>query len=1382
VFLISALLAMACSAAPASAFSTHVFSSSFGGPGSEAGQMSLRAPVVLSGGGRGVVGSGVAVNAASHDVYVADTGNDRVDEFEPDGTFVRAWGWGVDGLPGFGECTTISGCHPGSSGPGQFQAPAFIAIDNAPGGEGNVYVGDTADATVWKFTSEGALIESWGSKGQLTSSPATPFTELLGLAVDSSGTLDVLIKEDEPHKSVVKFVQATGAFIEEFGVPRLNEPSGLAVDGAGDLYKVRIKALKLSATGEQLGTVTTNETQSVTSLAAAGSDLYVDQGGLVEHFAFTGPTAITQRGGGSCAIEVGGNGCPASDVFGAEQLAASNGGVGVTVDESSGTVFVADSVGDVLDAYVPAVLPEVTSEPAQEVQPTVVTATGTVNPEGLTLKPGIEGCRFEWGNTTAYGNVAECEPATPSGTSPVPVKALLSGLQPDTTYHYRLAAAAGEHSNHGVDETFETTGPPTIRPIPPMEITRTAATIQAEIKVHGFLTHYLVEYGTTPAFGSTTPTGELEATAGEAEISVPISDLTLATTYHYRVVAFSECEPANPGHECTVDGPEVTLTTLSAAPIEEENVIRLDAGEAEVGASIDAFGEPTSYRVEYGESEAYGSSTPETSLGSAAGPAMVSAVLSGLKASTTYHFRFVAHNHAGTTDGTDTPFTTSARSAATATLPDGRTYELVSDTEAPTEVYYWNSPYAAKNSELDVPSTMLAPAAAGGGAVVYTAEPPAAGGTGNLGRGLGDSWLARRGPEGGWTTGVITPPSDNAVGGTEFQAFSPDLTSAVLAARVRPPLAPGAPACKEEAGGGINTEGDLYEVGLAGSASRALFTTTVTPGRCGQPLFAGSSADGSAVAFQDEAALTPGAVEAEVPAGVAGKIHETNKNDECEFGCNLYYSTPSGLALVNVLEGRQVRSATFGGFGGVEPAHGSPAERPGFSGAVSQDGSRAFWTDTETGADYKHVFVYEGGTNVPVSAGAAEFWTATPDGRYAYYTESGELWQFDTVSGTRVALVAEGLHAEAAGVLGVVGINTAGEDGAYLYLVADGVLSEASNARDENAQAGEPNLYLLHNGSLVFIAALAPQDNDLKVSSDDESGSDWALSLSYRTTNLTPDGRQLLFSSIRPLTGYENVVRQRHIATGTSGSVMAEAFLYSADDGRLTCVSCSPTGAPPPVLPSEAQGVLPDSSPIAISSNNSYLRRWMSSDGDRVFFQTPLALLAGTQFGLASVYEWEREGTSGCRVATSVSGGCVFLISGAPGSDASFFIDASESGGDVFFAHRGSLVPGANAEVMELYDAHECSVGAPCGRASSTACTGTGCQGVPPAPPIFATPSSVTFAGTGNFPPPTPVKKVVKKTIKCKKGDVKNKKGHCIKKKSKKRAKKSSKLKHGGKS
>jgi hypothetical protein len=76
----------------------------------------------------------------------------------------------------------------------------------------------------------------------------------------------------------------------------------------------------------------------------------------------------------------------------------------------------------------------------------------------------------------------------------------------------------------------------------------------------------------------------------------------------------------------------------------------------------------------------------------------------------------------------------------------------------------------------------------------------------------------------------------------------------------------------------------------------------------------------------------------------------------------------------------------------------------------------------------------------------------------------------------------------------------------------------------------------------------------------------------------------------------------------------------------------------------------------------------------------------------------------------------------------------------VFFDTRSELVPGAGDQKMELYDAHECTRAVPCLHKASLACTGTGCQGVPPAPPVFAIPSSATFNGSGNYPPPEPAK------------------------------------------
>ena len=60
---------------------------------------------------------------------------------------------------------------------------------------------------------------------------------------------------------------------------------------------------------------------------------------------------------------------------------------------------------------------------------------------------------------------------------------------------------------------------------------------------------------------------------------------------------------------------------------------------------------------------------------------------------------------------------------------------------------------------------------------------------------------------------------------------------------------------------------------------------------------------------------------------------------------------------------------------------------------------------------------------------------------------------------------------------------------------------------------------------------------------------------------------------------------------------------------------------------------------------------------------------------------------------------------------------------------------------------------------------------------LMGAPASATFSGPGNIAPPPPLvpaKVTKKKTVKCKKGFVKNKKGKCVRSKSKKKAKKSS--------
>jgi len=186
--------------------------------------------------------------------------------------------------------------------------------------------------------------------------------------------------------------------------------------------------------------------------------------------------------------------------------------------------------------------------------------------------------------------------------------------------------------------------------------------------------------------------------------------------------------------------------------------------------------------------------------------------------------------------------------------------------------------------------------------------------------------------------------------------------------------------------------------------------------------------------------------------------------------------------------------------------------------------------------------------------------------------------------------------------------------------------------------------------------------------------------------------------------------------------------VYDAVRGRLLCASCNPAA---PTAP--ASGLLPVSGGGG-RLMKAYSPRWISDDGSRVFFDTVQALVPQDTNGRIDVYEWERNGAGSCApvVPALPEPGCVYLLSGGQSPDNSYFADADANGNNVFITSRGHLAPPARNENVAMYDARVAG-GFP---EVSTACTGTGCQGVPPAPPAFATPSSVTFTGVGNFGTP----------------------------------------------
>ena len=161
----------------------------------------------------------------------------------------------------------------------------------------------------------------------------------------------------------------------------------------------------------------------------------------------------------------------------------------------------------------------------------------------------------------------------------------------------------------------------------------------------------------------------------------------------------------------------------------------------------------------------------------------------------------------------------------------------------------------------------------------------------------------------------------------------------------------------------------------------------------------------------------------------------------------------------------------------------------------------------------------------------------------------------------------------------------------------------------------------------------------------------------------------------------------------------------------------------------------------------SYQPRYLSNGG-RLFFNSYESLVAQDIDGTEDVYEFEPQGTGRCTTATSIyldaKDGCLGLISSGTSSEESSFVDASESGDDVFFRTSAKLVSQDFDNAMDIYDAHECSAAAPCFPAASVSLsvctTGDACKAAPtPQPSLFGSAPSATFSGPGNVSVGPPV-------------------------------------------
>jgi hypothetical protein len=645
--------------------------------------------------------------------------------------------------------------------------------------------------------------------------------------------------------------------------------------------------------------------------------------------------------------------------------------------------------------------------------------------------------------------------------------------------------------------------------------------------------------------------------------------------------------------------------------------------------------------------------------------------------------------------------------------------------------------------------------------------------TGPVGGGmLAAPYVSDRGPTGWETESVAAPTPQPNPAGASFARyfFNSDLSHLTFTAPLQQ-LVPGAPADV------VN----LYTENR-GNGSRSLITSApplepIPPGcvECFSerdvPAFMGASANFSRTIFTSNEGLTSG-----VPTG--GGI------------ASLYENVGGRVRLAGVLPDGTVPSAGSSAgaaaqslltsepyfFFSAGPSLSLPAVTGQVENAISEDGTRVlFSTNAEGEPDLEQagttqlydrvegaseglmdsegnstLEVSKPATDAPVGApaGPARFWAATPDGSGVLFTSRQELTAESntgtaaegsdiylatiTTSGgetSRSNLIdlAPDPEGAGAGVLGVVGASQSLE---YVYFVAEGTLPGVSpNGQGAVPVAGEPNLYLSHNGALTFIATLArkpleepempgepeqaPAGESGRLRPGDESA--WTPQGPKSQAYVTPDGRHLAFMSINSLTGAPN--------TGElTGRPVSEVFEYSADDNSLVCASCNPKGGRP--TGNAYLGARNNASgngremTMFTTATSFHHPRFMNDDGSRLFFTSSDPGLLGEDIG-------ERTPDTHARVY-EFANGHASLISAKDSSLNDEFLDASESGNDVFISTRTRLL---STDVDSNSDIYDVAVGGGFAAPAAAPCEGeSGCRG---SASSTSTPPSLTSDQTG---------------------------------------------------
>lgn len=1240
-----------------------------------------------------------SASASAGDLYVGDNSNNVVDRLTGAGSYVCQVTGAGNATTSASECDSSDPGRPG----GAFAGLSAVAVDPA---SGTLYVNSDGTNGVDVFTAAGAYSSTISLNGDYAGAIAPdPVTGDVLIVDQSQGTL---LQFDPNTSSLTTFATPSSGSYASGGVAVDADPSSPAYgdvyvtnpqaadvdvyDSSGNLLRSITGTATVSWSGDSPTAVATDPTNGNVYVIVAGTSGYV-----VDEFDASGNSLDTLDG---------------SDTPHGQWFPGS-----LAVSAASGDLYVNDFLYGLVYQYSPdLILPDVTTGSPSSVEPTTATINGTINPDGVP----VTDCHFDYGTDTGDGQQAPCVETVGSGTSPVSVHADISGLTAGTTYHFRLVASNADGTSMGQDESF---GPPLYRLSGSASLTPTGATLTATLNPNNVDTTYHFEYGPTTAYGTTIPVADADIGSGsdEVQVSQVIAGLSPSTAYRFRVVATNSAGTAN--------GPDQTLTTLPAAlinglaPTGMSGSTGLSTGGATLNVYLDPQGRDTKYHFDYGTTASYGSSTPTADAGPATSPQLESATISGLAPATTYHFRTVATNSLGTTDGPDSTFTTPPascpnaqfRTGPSAGLPDCRAYEQVSPEDK------GGNPILAASvaSSGDRIALQTVGSALPGG-------PSAIPGW--------NTYVAQRGTS-GWSTTAVDPPSQaGAIPGGTYVA-SPDLTT--FAGRLT--NAPNS--------GGVD-----------GADSGAIFVRNPDGSFVQAPL---RSADGG---YWSNGEPTPEPASVDLSHIVIATTLDLLASDpEPSTGESRVYDLVGADGPSPTLKLVSVDS-------GGTPILGCPgqggAKLPGL-GAMSQDGSRIFFEVTPQSlgckgnlqlADQLYARINDSATvEVSDPSPNAECTTAACQSA----PPGGEQWFGNSLDGSKVFFLsprqltddaAEDPNGDA-----TFGAHTCGEgpphecnlyeydfnrpsghnlvdlsagdtsglgpqvrtvarvsdDGSHVYFVAAGVLTAAPNALGQVAQAGADNLYGYDTvtGVIKFVAELCEGTGQsgtvTGVTQCPGAGVDIDLGDNLLTarSDTTPDGRYLVFTSNAQLTPDDR-------------NSAADIYEYDFSTGSLVRVSVGHDGQDENGN-GGSQDAITGNQGLATGTPSDFgnQARIVSADGQTILFATARPLQDTAANGVSDLYEWHQ--------------GEVTLVSGAGSSHPITSGQITPSGQDIVFGTDQGLVPQDTDGVGDTYDARV-GGGFSAQFAAAAPCSGDACQGSGSAPPPVVTAASVSFFGPGD--------------------------------------------------